>query len=83
MFPQLAPGGGTPSDRKLSAPSWMIATPAPSSANVSCWGSRFGARWNSTIRQRGVPPSDAASMKFWSRSRSVAARASRAKAGTL
>jgi len=21
MFPQLAPGGGTPSDRKLSAPS--------------------------------------------------------------
>ena len=71
-----------PRPRKLSAPSITMTMPIPSIANVISWGAMLGARCRNTIRQVEVPDSFAAAMKGCSRSRSTAARETRANAGT-
>ena len=53
MFPQLGPGTGIPSPRKLSEASTTIATPTPRSPIVSIGGKMCGTMCRRTIR---VPP---------------------------
>src|SRR5215471_9160104 len=82
MFPQLGWGRATPRPRKLSAPSMTMIAPMLSRPNVISCGRMLGAMWRSSMRHVRVPHSLAAVMNVSSRSRSVAARALRAKMGT-
>jgi hypothetical protein len=61
----------------------MIVTPDAKQREGDELGRMLGATWRSRIRGRACPHSRAASMNGRSRRRSVAARARRAKAGTL
>ena len=81
MLPQLEIGGGTPRPRKDSAPSTRMMTATPSRKKASSGSATFGSNSRSRMRAWLAPSACAAMTNSRRASVSVAARATRMKAG--
>src|SRR5258707_596682 len=80
MLPQLDAGGGTPSPRKLSAPSTTMVTATPSRKKASSGRNTFGSSSYSRMRACEAPSARAAMTNSRSARLRVAARATRMNA---